>query len=81
MYLAVKLNRETGMLSTIHSVLHYKDYISKARYVPESAYCLLIVVVGRPHICEHQGLAISTQTVLQQAGQLGIPGKYSSSLL
>ena len=74
-------NYETAMLSTIHRVLHFQDYINKARYLPESAYCLLIVVVGRPHVCEHQGLAISTQTVLQQAGQFGIPGKYFSSLL
>ena len=75
-------NCETVMLSTMQRVLHFQDYISKARYVPESADCLLIVVVGRPHVCEHQGLAISTQTVLQQAGQFGIPEKkYSSSLL
>ena len=74
-------NYDTVMLSTIHRVLHFQDHLSKARYVPESADCLLIVVVGRPHVCEHQGLAISTQTVLQQAGQFGIPGKYSSSLL
>ena len=43
------------------------------RVPPEGADRFLVVVVGRPHICKHQSLAVAAQAVLQKTSQLRVP--------
>ena len=41
--------------------------------LPQRADALVVVVVGRADVGEHEGLGVATQRVLQEPRQFGVP--------
>jgi hypothetical protein len=55
-----------------HARTHAHTHTHTHALSPQRAERLVVVPVRRPHVCDHDGLGVAPQAVLQQARQLGV---------